>query len=215
MGQMGQWSDETEQWGNGLMAARCLIAPFVLASVVMAQQPTFRAGVAIVRIDVTVTDGRGRAVHRPDEGRFSDLRSRQAADGRGARRNHARTAAAVAASATLKLDVADNATAKSDRVIILILDDLFFHTDRSDEIKAMARRVIDGIGPGASIGLVTTSGEFGIEPTEDRAQLLSEIDRFVDELRNPGAAHGARRQSAADARARRRSGDTLRRPHRA
>jgi hypothetical protein len=44
----------------------------------------------------------------------------------------------------------------------------------------MARRLVETIGSGASLALVTTSGTFGVEPTTDRAVLLAEIDAFLD-----------------------------------
>ena len=60
-------------------------------------------------------------------------------------------------------------------MIVLVLDDLHFQA-KTDEVKAMARRVVSDIGPRAALALVTTSGSFGVEPTEDRALLLREID---------------------------------------
>jgi VWFA-related protein len=81
--------------------------------------------------------------------------------------------------ATLKMDVADNATALSTRLVVIGLDDLHVQ-GKTQAIKDMARRVVEQIGPSASLALVTTSGSFGVEPTEDRSLLLSELDRFLD-----------------------------------
>jgi VWFA-related protein len=59
----------------------------------------------------------------------------------------------------------------------------------------MASRVVTGIGPRASLALVTTSGVFGVEPTVDCAVLLSELDRFLDKFDPEGRrlAPGARK----------------------
>ena len=45
-------------------------------------QPTFRAGINFVRVDVIATDNKGNAGHRPDAGRSDGHRGRQAAGDR-------------------------------------------------------------------------------------------------------------------------------------
>jgi VWFA-related protein len=86
--------------------------------------------------------------------------------------------------------VASNATANSDRLIIIVLDDLHF-SGKTDQVKAIAREVVTRLGPEATLALVTTSGAFGVEPTEDRARLLEEIDAFIDKF-TPGKRVGGR-----------------------
>jgi VWFA-related protein len=81
--------------------------------------------------------------------------------------------------ATLVSDVSDNADAKADRLVIIVLDDLHLK-GQTDEVKALARRVVNGLGSGTSLGLITTSGDFGLEPTSDRARVLEVIERFID-----------------------------------
>ena len=71
-----------------------------------------------------------------------------------------------------------------------VLDDLHFR-DRSEEAKALVRQVVDEIGSGATLSLVTTSRLFDVEPTEDRSRLLLAVSRFLDRYdpgRGPGPA---------------------------
>ncbi|HEY6357262.1 MAG TPA: VWA domain-containing protein [Vicinamibacterales bacterium] len=167
-------------------AAAALAGTVVLAAVLCAaQQPAqapgqtvFKASINLVEISVVVRGPDGRPVHGLSSGDFTIL-------DRGTPRPVAafveiadeRPARSLLPS-TLIRDVSDNASAKSDRVVILVLDDL--HLKRqTDEVKAMARRVVEGLGTGTSIGLITTSGTFGMEPTSDRARILDVIDRFV------------------------------------
>jgi VWFA-related protein len=155
-------------------------------------RPVFRARTDLVRLDVVVVDAEGHAVHGLTRDDFEVLdRGRPQSVAAFEEISHTRAASALPVS--LKLDVADNSTSRSDRLIILVLDDLHFQA-KAEEVKAMARRVVTGIGPRASLALVTTSGVFGVEPTEDRALLLAELDRFLDKFDPEGRrlAQGAR-----------------------
>ncbi|HUL74173.1 MAG TPA: VWA domain-containing protein, partial [Vicinamibacterales bacterium] len=162
----------------------CAAAGAMLGSVVMAQQtkpgqPTFRAGVDLVQVDVVVLDATGQPVHGLTKDDFVVLD-----------RNMPRTIAAFSEVVHdrppeqvfppgLPLDVASNQTATSDRLVMLVLDDLHFR-NRAEEAKSLVRQVINGLDGGASMGLVTTSGTFGVEITEDRQRLLLELNRFLD-----------------------------------
>ena len=161
----------------------CGVAVTAALSVsILAQQdrPVFRARTDLVRVDVVAVDAEGHAVYgltRDDFEVFDRGRPQQVA----AFDEISHTRPASALPTTLKLDVADNTNASADRLIILVLDDLHFQAKTAD-VKAMARRVVTDIGPRASLALVTTSGVFGVEPTLDRAVLLSELDRFLDKF---------------------------------
>jgi VWFA-related protein len=76
----------------------------------------------------------------------------------------------------VKADVADNATAKSERVVILVIHDLGLWRDRVEPVKALARRIVTELGPHASMALLFSSGRGGVELTEDRAALLEGIE---------------------------------------
>ncbi len=167
-------------------------AILLLVLAAQAQPPIFRARTELVRIDVVVVDADGHAVRGLtkedfqilDRGRVRELAAFEEI-------THA-PAAAGPLPLTLTRDVADNVT-QSDRLIVLAVDDLHFQA-KTDDVKRMARRVVEGIGAGASLALVTTSGTFGVEPTTDRAWLLAQIDAFVDRFDPEGRrlARGAR-----------------------
>lgn len=143
------------------------------------QTPVFRAGIDLVQIDVVVLDADGQPVRGLTRDDFTLF-------DRGIKQDIAAFAAkaherppADPFPAPLPLDVADNRSAKSDRLVIIILDDLHFR-GRSIEAVRLVRRAVQDLGDSVSLGLVTTSGTFGIEVTEDRAQLLAAIEHFLD-----------------------------------
>ena len=165
--------------GAGLALLGSLVAVAPDTTSARQQSPTFRARTDLVQIDVVVVDGEGRPVRglTKDDFRILD-RKRQQVIAAFDEVAHERPAAPVALSGVVK-DVATNRSSSADRLVMLILDDLHFQ-QKTDLVKSKARRVVEEIGGQASIGLITTSGVFGVEPTEDHVLLLREIDRFVD-----------------------------------
>jgi VWFA-related protein len=142
-----------------------------------AQPPVFRARTDLVQLDVVVVDAEGRAVHGLTAADFQIFdKGRPQRIATVEEFSHNRGASPF--PPTVRMDVADN-TSAADRLVVLIMDDLHFQR-KTEETKAMARRVVEEIGDGAALALVTTSGQFGMEPTLDRAQVISEIERFVD-----------------------------------
>src|SRR5262249_52791352 len=142
-------------------------------------RPTFRAGVDLVQVDVVVVDKDGNPVHGLTKDDFilidKDVPQPIATFSEIA---HDRPPAQVFPLG-LPLDVASNHTAISDRLVMLVLDDLHFR-NRTEQAKSLVRQVVNGLEGGASLGLVTTSGTFGVEITEDRERLLLELDKFLD-----------------------------------
>ena len=145
------------------------------------QQPVFRARTDLVQIDVVVVDAEGRPVRGLSKDDFLVFdRARPQTVAAFEEFAHERPAAPILPP-TVKLDVANNTVAAADRIVMLILDDLHFQA-KTEDVKAMTRRVIEEIGTPSSLGLVTTSGTFGVEPTNDRGLLLRELDRFLDKF---------------------------------
>jgi VWFA-related protein len=142
-------------------------------------QPTFRAGVDLVQVDVVVLDADGNPVHGLTKDDFilldKDVPQPIATF---SELIHDRPPA-QAFPPGLPLDVATNQSAKADRLVMLVLDDLHFRK-RAAEAKSLVRQVVSGLEGGASLGLVTTSGTFGVEITEDRERLLLELNNFLD-----------------------------------
>jgi VWFA-related protein len=142
-------------------------------------QPVFRAGVDLVQVDVVVLDAEGQPVHGLTKDDFILLdRDVPQPIATFADLTHNHPPAKIF-PAGLPLDVATNQTAKSDRLVMLVLDDLHFR-GRTAQASALVRQVVTELDAGASIGVVTTSGTFGVEITEDRERLLMAIDAFVD-----------------------------------
>ncbi|MFI5177145.1 MAG: VWA domain-containing protein [Vicinamibacterales bacterium] len=162
----------------------CALAAVMAGGVVTAQQtqsrqPVFRAGVDLVQVDVVVVDATGQPVHGLTKDDFILLdRDVPRPIATFSELVHDRPPAQVF-PAGLPLDVASNQTATSDRLVMLVLDDLHFR-GRAEEAKSLVRQVVTGLEGGASMGLVTTSGTFGVEITEDRERLLLEINNFLD-----------------------------------
>ena len=144
-----------------------------------AQAPVFRARTELVQLDVVVVDDKGRAIVGLTKDDFEILdKGRPQRVATSEEVAHAKKATSLFPP-DVRRDVADNLASAADRLIVVIMDDLHFQ-EKTDRTRAMARRVVEEIGDGAAIALVTTSGSFGMEPTTDRAQVLAEIDRFVD-----------------------------------
>lgn len=141
--------------------------------------PVFRSGIDLVSIDVVVLDPEGQPVLGLTKDDFSLFdRGLKQEIATFAAKSHARPPADPFA-APLPLDVADNQSAKSDRLVLIILDDLHFR-GRTGEAVSLVERTVNELGDSVSLGLVTTSGTFGIEPTEDRARLLTAVKYFLD-----------------------------------
>ena len=151
-----------------------------------AQLPVFRSGVDLVQIDVVVLDADGQPVRgltKDDFTLYDRLVKQDIATF--VAKSHERPPADPFA-APLPLDVADNRSSRSDRLVIIVLDDLHFR-GRTREAVGLVRRTVQELGDSVSLGLVTTSGTFGIEVTEDRARLLTAVEQFLDRF-DPGRA---------------------------
>jgi VWFA-related protein len=161
---------------------KTVLAALVLVAALSAAQqkpPVFKTGVDLVQIDVVVLDADGRPVRGLTKDDFTLFdRSVKQEVAAFAAKSHERPPADPFA-APLPLDVADNRSAKSDRLVIIVLDDLHFR-GRTTEAIGLVRRTVNDLGDSVSLGLVTTSGTFGIEPTEDRARLLTAVEQFLD-----------------------------------
>jgi VWFA-related protein len=144
------------------------------------QTPVFRSRTDLVQIDVVATDPSGHPVHGLTKDDFTVLDRGTPRAVVAFQEVASERPAPPLLPPTLELDTSDNLSAKTDRTVILVLDDSHFEKQQADAVKTMARRVVAGLGARTSIGLVTTSGAFGVEPTDDRARVLDVIDRFVN-----------------------------------
>lgn len=168
------------------------------------QQPVFRATVELIQVDVVVRDRDGNPVRGLTAADFVILDRRKpqpVATFKEIRRDDRRAPEpARVFPSTLKLDVASNQTARSERLVVLVLDDLHAYRGRDETVKTIARQVVEGLGPQSTMALVMTSGKNNVDVTEDRARLLSAIELFKGNraVRRPMTAPDNRRGSDTD-----------------
>ena len=170
------------------VACAILAAP---SATVSGQQPTpaqtppiFRGGVDLIQVDVVVLDAEGRPVHGLTKNDFTLIdrgKPRAVATLAEQSNNHPPEPLLPAG---LPLDVANNQTAASDRLVVIVLDDLHFR-GRTEEARTLVHQVVERLGDGVTLSLVTTSRQFDVEPTEDRTRVLLAVDQFVDRF-DPG-----------------------------
>ncbi len=77
---------------------------------------------------------------------------------------------------TVHADVASNQTAQSDRLVVMVVDDLHIWSGRTDTAKSIARDILSKLGRNASMAVLFTSGDHSTEVTEDPSRLLSAIE---------------------------------------
>jgi VWFA-related protein len=159
----------------------CLVAGITTAAgqAPNPQQPVFRGGVNVVPVEVVVVDGNGQAVHglTQDSFRIFDRRQPQAVTvfEEVTRETSSAGGAAPAPAPAVHADVADNRTASSQRLVVMVIDDLHIDKAREDRTKDLAKQVVDRIGAGGSMAVLFTSRNHSTQVTEDRAMLLAAV----------------------------------------
>jgi VWFA-related protein len=67
---------------------------------------------------------------------------------------------------------------RSERLIVLILDDITVPLPMVPRVREAARRFVDRLAPGDEIAIVSLNGAFATESTSDRAKLVRTIDSY-------------------------------------
>jgi VWFA-related protein len=164
------------------------------------QAPQFRAGVDLVQIDVVAVDKDGHPVPGLTAADFTLLDRKKpqkivAFDEVNRARASAVATENAAPAALVKADVATNQIPPSDRLVVMVLDDLHVFRGRSDRVKDIAHQVLDALGPGSSMSILFTSGRHSLEFSRDRTELIGAIDTFVGQSvvrrPNPGTENPA------------------------
>jgi VWFA-related protein len=156
--------------------------------------PVFRAGADLVTVDVVVVDKAGKAVRglKADAFTVLDRKTPQTvAAFQEVSHVYAETARAAALPVSVMRDVADNRTAQSQRLVVVVVDDLHIFSGRTDRAKELTKQIISRLGPDASMALLFTSGEHSTQVTEDRALLLAAADTLKgrQSVRRPHSAN--------------------------
>ena len=161
------------------------------------QRPVFRATVELIQVDVVVRDRDGNPVHGLTADDFVILdrsKPQQIAAFKEISRDSDAPAARSLFPPTLKMDVVSNQTAKSERLVVMVLDDLHGYRGRDATVRKIATQVVEDLGPESSMALITTSGRNNVEVTEDRSRLLASIEQFKGDraVRRPMLGSNAR-----------------------
>jgi VWFA-related protein len=161
-----------------MFAGALLLA--VAAIPIRTQQPTFRSGVDLVNVDVVVVDKDGHPVRGLTQQDFS-VRDRGKPQAIATFREvgeepRASTADVPRMLPSVRLDVASNQTAQSDRLVIMVIDDLHIWKSRTDRAKEISRDVVNRLGAKSSMAVLFTSGEHNTNVTTDHSVLLSAVD---------------------------------------
>jgi VWFA-related protein len=160
-----------------------------LSTVLVAQQaqtpqqprPVFRSSAELVEVDVVVVDKAGNPVHglTRDDFVVTDRKKPQSIESfQEIRREDESADVSTMPPATTHVDIASNTTARSGRLVVVLLDDLHIFRGRTDTAKAIARKVVTDLGPASSMALIQTSGEHDVEVTDDPSRLMDAIDKF-------------------------------------
>ncbi|MSO49379.1 MAG: VWA domain-containing protein [Acidobacteria bacterium] len=145
------------------------------------QPPVFRTNTELVEVDVVVVDKAGQRVHglTKDDFILKDRKKAQSIETfTEVQRSIERATELPRLPPETRLDVASNTTAKSGRLVVMVLDDLHTYRGRTDTVKGIARSIANDLGPESAMSLIQTGGEHGVEVTDDRSRLLGSIDKF-------------------------------------
>ena len=149
------------------------VSLLVATLIAQSSQPTFRTGVELLRLDVTVLDKSGAPVRDLGAGDFVvkvDGKPRTVSFARfyGPEADQPATAATTAATAPPAF--ADNTGVAQGRVVILVVDLESMTPGYEKVVLDTAGSLIDRLGPDDSVGLILIPGK-GIELTRDHARV--------------------------------------------
>ena len=172
---------------TALVAGWCVSAT-LLAAAAQQQQPTFRGGVEIFHLDVSVLDKNRRPVRGLTAADFTVLE-----DGKPAKvvaLTDVELPAALPPPATWTHEVTPDVTSNQideRRLFVMVLDDASMPTDiRQDilaaerSVKRIANDIVDRLGPQDLMAIVFTADNRRPQDfTNDRPKLKAAIDRFT------------------------------------
>ena len=177
-----------------------------LLLVVLAQaasQPTFKSGVNLVEVDVVVTDKAGQPVRGlrvedfevTEDGKTVSVETFTAID-----LPAAPPGAVVAAADRSGVSLASNDQQDEGRILLIVMDDyhVSFDAGRVAASRAIARRLVERMGPWDQAAVISTSGRSSAQAefTSDKARLIAAIDKFFPQS-EVGARSGIEGRSPA------------------
>ncbi|MEX2271133.1 MAG: VWA domain-containing protein [Vicinamibacterales bacterium] len=173
------------------MMSRLVAAVWLLATTAAVQQPTFRARVDHVLVDVVVTDRNDRPVTDLTAADFEIVESgrrQKITDFQFVSIPVSRTPleadTRAARAAVVVPDVATNALpAAASRLFVLVIDDLHIIESEIVPVKKIVTDFVTSLAPDDEVGVVFTGrSDLGINLTRDRGRLLAAIDRIREAM---------------------------------
>ena len=148
-------------------------------------QTPFKSGVNLVEVDVVVTDKSGnpiRGLRQQDFEVFEDGKPVEVATFVAVDLPPARADATIPPADRSGTSIRSNDQPEDGRVLLIVLDDYHVRFDAgyAKRTRAIARRLVERLGPSDQVAVVATSGRTSnqAEFTDDKARLVEVIDRF-------------------------------------
>lgn len=158
------------------MASALLLAP------VHAQQPTFRAGVDLVAVDVQVVDDKGMPVTGLGTDRFEVTiggRKRRVVSAEFVRSDALRSTPAAAGAGASSITVPESSASAPPRLFVLAVDTSSFDVGVSRGMMMAAKTFVERLQPTDVVGLSAYPYGPVVNPTHDHAAVLSALEHVV------------------------------------
>ena len=174
----------------------------VLTLQAQGQPPTFRSRTDLVEVDVVVVDNEGNPVNGlkasdfvvRDRGRVQSVATFEEIARGG------RPPGPPRIPLMTRKDVSDNQSAQSDRLVVMVVDDLHIYKERTDRAKDIARKVLADLGAESSMAVLFTSGDHSTQVTDDQIVLSTAVEsvRGRQSVRRPNPAIDSQRGGRID-----------------
>ncbi|HEY6358242.1 MAG TPA: VWA domain-containing protein [Vicinamibacterales bacterium] len=164
---------------RGIPRAAVLAISLVLAAATgLAQQPTFRAKVQLVRVDASVVDADGNPVLglTADDFELFDRGTPQPIATFTAVHHDPPPAVPRAPD---HHDVASNTVDDTSQLLVLVLDDLHIRKEWTAHARDVIVEFVRNLGDDVMVALLSTSGKYRVDLTTDHGRILDAINRFV------------------------------------
>ena len=166
--------------------AACLVA----ATQGARQPPSFRSGVSLVTVDVTVVDAEGQPVPGLTTGDFEIRLNNRVQPIRAL--NYLKVVESMAGAVGPSFDAAPVAPAGPaapsstvPRVFVLLVDDFSFSPLAGKELFTGAQRFVSSLPSTDLVGVTTTTGTVVVNPTADRAAVVGSLAKIVGAFQDP------------------------------